>query len=37
MVEAPNAFNDIVGRFLAEVTGAAVADEGPEAEAAASA
>lgn len=34
MVEAPNAFNDIVVRFLAEVTGTALADEGPEAEAA---
>lgn len=34
MVEAPNAFNDIVVQFLAEVTGTALADEGPEAEAA---
>jgi 3-oxoadipate enol-lactonase len=34
MVEAPNAFNEIVVRFLAEVTGAALTDEDPEAEAA---
>jgi 3-oxoadipate enol-lactonase len=34
MVEAPNAFNDIVGRFLADVTGTAALDEGPDAAAA---
>jgi 3-oxoadipate enol-lactonase len=34
MVEAPNAFNEIVGHFLADVTSVPLANEGPEAEAA---
>lgn len=34
MVEAPNAFNQIVLRFLADVTGTALDDEGPAAAAA---